>query len=338
MGLTDKNQLIRSTLCTNGFDDLTRLFAEPITGISAYTPDRSRVLLAGETGDWRYEPATQTVHRLSVTQPTGTSNYSVSPTGTYAAFTAFQFASAVITATTSVVNLNTDQRAERIQWRVQPNGDGLLDPGLIWLGDEQFLIQTTMDQGPLLVKMGKSTMPIGPTLFGVLARPRQWAVAALVDGSQHYHIAFSTPASDDVSLLHYDPMRLYDSVSGKITELPFQHTLGFSPDGKWLLGYSEDSSNLWLWPVDNNKDQGVRLPLHGPSNIVWKPDSSQLISGGYGGITLFVVPSGAQVGFLKFNDYNAEPFGWSPDGKFLAVRGIGYGQEALFIVQTDLKQ
>ncbi len=236
-----------------------------------------------------------------------------------------------------------------VQWQTQIyEGHEFATP--LWLNERQFLIPETVDQGPLLVTVGEKPVPIAPQLFAVPPRPFQQASAAPLAHTAYYHLVFASPATDQ-DRYPYLPLRLYHSATGKVDELPFQHLismpgtepfqqwLGFSPDGKWLLGFREGSTNVWLWPVDGLVEQRVQMPLQGAnSSIVWKPDSTQLAVGGYGGVTLFGVPGGVRVGFVKIDDYTTTPFGWSPDGKFLAVVGRGDGQEALFMVQTQSPQ
>ncbi len=341
--------VILSNPCANRVTNLTMLFPDRVSTIISAKSDHSTFVVGGERTQWLYTPQAHAVRPLATSLQNLGAAVAWSPLGNYLTATMLRFKDQMTLATTYAINLNTGQIESTVQWQAHLyEGNEFLTP--LWLNERQFLIPETMDQGPLLITVGQKPVPIAPKWFGVSPHRFQWANAALIANSQHYHLVFSTPTTDEEPYT-YLPLRLYHSETGKVDELPFQHListpgsepfqhmLGFSPDGRWLLGFNDSPSNVWLWPVDGSSGQGIQLPIHGASSpMVWKPDSTQLAVGGYGGVILFAVPGGAQVGFVKISDYNAEPFGWSPDGKFLAIRGVGYGQEALFIRQTQSPQ
>jgi len=339
-------QVVRGTPCGDDFATLT-IFQVPITSIAAYTPDRSMFLLSSEKGYLLYELETNFVRSVDTSVGGGSPGYSWSPSGGWLAVTAVRDYPAHFEMATYVVDVQTGTVEDVIEWQHRDAEGNFAGP--IWLGEDQFLIQETLDQGPLLASVGQSVIQVAPELFGLSAAPMPTgapdgsvtylvATGATVEGTDTYHIILSRQEPNSM------PPRLYHSETGEVEELRFEQMPEFSPDGRWLALSQAPTSKadqylkLWLQPVDPPGSE-ARLVLRTnavSSNVKWTADWTKVVIGLVDGISIFSFPDGAHIRAWGTGHYSAFPAAWSPDSKFLAVMGRtlgnGYPDEALFVV------
>ena len=264
---------------------------------------------------------------------------SFSPSGRYLAVNE-NLSTPNLDARTLVSDAKTNRVEQEIKWR-HLDSEGPL-PAPIWLNDNQFLIQSTLDRGPLLVTVGQEAIEVAPTLFG---RPSKVectdtpcdaslaAKAAALKGTSTYHIALY--AIGHVS--SFSKVLLYHSENERVEELPFQEFGDFSPDGQALIGY-EEGYRAWMRAVDP-VGSDAHLFLAQPANLFpvrWSPDGNLLAVSSSNGISIFSVHDGTRIGFWDTGGYSVFPAVWSPNNKLLAVQGYlpNGGEEALFVLHT----
>ncbi len=225
-----------------------------------------------------------------------------------------------------------------------------------WVTDRLFLINYSLDRGPLLVDLREGrVIEVMPELFGVRQAQSPdlgfWASAQAVAGSDAYHIVLGGGAGIEAA---FPPLRLYHSETGDVEELQFKYTWGpaFSADGRWLLldarpdrwvpalGAAYESPALWVRPVD---PPGSPAHLMGEGQGArWSSDWTQVAMAGPGVhyglpnvISVYSFPEGRLLKTWATGEYQARPDAWSPDGKRLAMSGNvpGEWKYALFIVE-----
>ena len=332
---SDKNyetsRVLLNTPCMDQPEEVTELAGAAILSISTAQSEPSQLWLSGRESCWLYDMQTQSVRELNIPQAAGCGGI-WSPTATYIAYTNTEYVEGnSLMALTSIFNINSGEVAATAEWEVRP-ALGELAP-LVWLGEESVLIPETLEQGPLLLTVGQGSTQVAPTWFHVEASPRQRAFAVAEESSGEFYAVLMQEQVEMAPESKKELALLYGSATGQVVELPFQTMLDFSPDGKWAYGFNDNESGGYLWRLDGNMEDMLQLPLAQDSfNNRWNPNSTQIATGGYGGMPIFALPSGEQIDQIKVGSYAAWPFGWSPDGKYFAVRGVG-GQEALFVAQ-----
>jgi hypothetical protein len=266
---------------------------------------------------------------------------SLSPNGSYQAITRVLDAPSY-TAETSILSTHTGETENTIDWRYQ---DTIGSPvGGQWLTNDQFLINETLDQGPLLITVGKGITQVAPEIFGKPFECGQHCYTvsrgAPISGTNKYHLALF--GTGEVS--NFPPFQLYHSESNEIEEIPFRQGGFFSPNGKWIIFYDElvdtqesQQFQIWLRPVDpvNGSVNLLATTDVSPFPLAWSPDSTKLAVPSSMGITIFVLSNGSLLGAWDTGDYKSIEILWSPDNQVLALRGdlpLPGSQEALFLV------
>ena len=273
---------------------------------------------------------------------------SLSPNGTYRANTISRVeANGTLNAVTTFTDATTGHVKDVVEWK-HPGGLGELGLGGQWLTNNQFLINETLDRGPLLVVIGKEIIEVAPKLFGVastLSMPKPdedfavlRATASVASGVQAYHIVLSGVGVE----ASFPPIRLYHSETGEVEELPLKYLWwqAFSPDGRWLLldtqpnkdGYG--THEIWARPVDPVSSDLQWLISDVSSFLVWSPDETKIAAGSGHEVYVLSFPAGSRLGAWQLGGYEGVSAAWSPDGHTLAVHGYlaGQQQEALFVI------
>lgn len=215
--------------------------------------------------------------------------------------------------------------------------------------DDRFLINETLDRGPLLVVVGKEVIEIAPKLFGVASMPSVAnpdedvvilrATASVASDTQSYHIVLSGIGAE----ANFPSIRLYHSETGEVEELPSKHLWwqGFSPDGAWLLldahpiKDGHETHEIWLRPVDPVGSDLHWLISDVSSFTAWSPDETKIAVNSAHEVFVLSFPAGSHLGTWQMGEYEGGSAVWSPDGQSLVVQGYldGRQREALFVLQ-----
>jgi hypothetical protein len=250
-------------------------------------------------------------------------------------------ADSTISAVTTITDTLTGEVENVVEWKHE-GGVGELGLGRQWLTEDLFLVNQTLDRGPLLITVGNATIEVASELFG-LPPKEQWdpdkltdlrAEGELVRRTQTYHIVLDGAGTE---------VMLYHSETAEVERIPLRYPsyLAFSPDGRWLMLYERyhkdgyERQALSIRPVDPPGSE-ARLFAEEFSCAVWSPEGMEIAVGLPGGaISVFSLPDGVQLGSWATGQYEALPIAWSPDGNLLAVQGYvsGEWQQALFLVR-----
>ncbi|MCA9996852.1 MAG: hypothetical protein KDE56_13930 [Anaerolineales bacterium] len=280
----------------------------------------------------------------SITQPPAY----LSPTGHYQVETIAEYnEDSTMGATTTITAVNTNLITNVITWTAPP-GLGELGSGGEWVTDDLFLIHETIEQGPLLVPVGQQPHAVIPNLLHqsldnlCVQNPcntRLVATAVSINHSSAYRLLLY--GRGETSSL--PPLQLYDSITGQVRTLPiFQHG-GFAPTGEALILYEsvrdtnsdQELYRLWLLPL-NISDASAHLLLEQsihPLPLSWSPDGLHIAFSGAGSLATFSTTDGKQENHWQIRAAFF-PGPWSPDGTFLAAKGVlaGGQAEGLFIM------
>jgi hypothetical protein len=284
------------------------------------------------------------------TNHTRTPDLSLSPNGTYRANTVSQVeANGTLSVVTTITNVTTERVEDVVGWKHR-GGLGELGLGGQWLTDDRFLINETLDRGPLLVIVGKEIIEVVPKLFGMastrsIPKPDEnfmvlRATAAVALDTPSYHIVLSGVGLE----AGFPPIRLYHSETDEVEELPLKYLWwqAFSPDGHWLLlddhpsKGGHETHEIWVRPVDPVGNDPHWLIRDVSSFLVWSPDATAIAAGSAHEVFILSFPGGSRLSAWQLGEYEGVPAAWSPDGCSLVVQGYlaGQQQEALFVIRV----
>ncbi len=320
-----------STLCNDDFEMLTEQFPVPITGIAAHNASYTQIVLNSSRGILLYNYDTQSNIQIDeAVQGSQRAGYSWSPSNELLAISDVVAMPSYFEMVTYVVNTQTGLVEDSVEWRAF-DAEGSFE-GPVWLGEKQFLIQNTLDQGPLLVTTGEEVQQLIPDVFDdkdVSDLSNVQTVARNISGSESYSIAFVNVGAT---------LTLYHSKLEETEELPFQRLLSWSPDGKWLIlsgsTSTERSSGVYLREV--NPESEAKLLFNGekaPEAVVWKPDLSGVAVAFPQKAAFVSIPDGTQsdLGVSAAGEVLPSSLMWSSNGEYLIARQVGSGKETLVV-------
>ncbi len=210
-----------------------------------------------------------------------------------------------------------------------------------WLNNDTLLVYATLDEGWLLVQVGKPAVSVISQIFG-LPKEKQsdldWRLnGASVAGTQAYHLVLSSFSEPTLELI-------YHSETGQIEKLSPMTAPGLSADGRWLEDYQESTDHLkshdWYRPIDPPGGAWSQLAPWVLGFPDWSPDHRSSVIGttqDQTELTQFNMLDGSILAMWSNPQYELTPMDWSPDGAFLVVSGreIGnYGHDTLFLIQV----
>ncbi|MBI4670777.1 MAG: WD40 repeat domain-containing protein [Chloroflexi bacterium] len=312
--ISNDGQVKIGSPCDDNYDTITDLFPSRVHSIASHNSNHTVFLLNSENGFLRYEPQTKSVQKID-SQVRG-AGISWSPSEEYFAVTAAGHSPDFIAHTFAVAK-STGDVLEIVTWK-HFDAEGSFG-GPIWLNENQFLIQQTIDRGPLLVTIGKGAIGIAPRLFGLAPKRNMKAAAARIQDSSPYHIALSTPNEDGESRT-----LLYHSENAQVEYLPFPdvQSWSFSPNGKAFVAVDSRLAPYRLWSRTIDPIDSALKPLPteklDPFPVSWSPKGDSLAVRTSDGLAIFSVPDGARVGSWDTDIPAVFPALWSPNVEFLA--------------------
>lgn len=320
--ITDAHQTLAGKPCSDNFSNLNSLFPFQIHNISSHNPQQTLFVLVGEKETLVFDSQSQDTRPVQ-----GGTGISWAPSGKRFSTTTRTGPPDFI-ANTFVVDAETGKILDNVKWKY-PDAEGQWS-GPTWLDDEQFVIGNTLDQGPILVTIGKNVIEIAPELFNRPSAPTLDAAAQASNDSDRYHIALSDLAENIKGTL------LYHSENGEVEELPFQRFGEFSPNGSSLIAY-EDGYKAWtraLDPAETQSNLFLTQKEH-PFPISWSLEGNRTAVHSANEILVFSIPFGEKLKAWKTESESIFPGPWSPDGRFLAAEGdLGSNQRALYVVKV----
>lgn len=235
-----------SAPCEAGVE-LTAVFPETIRYFHSFSPDQSRLLIAGETSYWLYDWRSQTASQIPEVMPDMMNNLIWSPNGTYLAITlAGRYADGLDPVGGSrVVEVASGQIIARHDWEPANALDGTFG-GPVWLDEETFVVTLSLDQGPFFMTVAGEVEPALP-LFGNLPAGNVKELYVYTEpDTGHYHLLLTDWGSSGQPRMQ---PRVYHSASGEIELLDEQ-----GQDDPWLstdgqIMVYDYSGALWSRPV-----------------------------------------------------------------------------------------
>lgn len=327
---------------------------------NVYWQEDNLVLVQDDQSAWLGAPCADSVQETASIQP----EYRLlppllSPSGRYKVENQFYLDDNPQRARTSIHDVATGQIVNEVEYTfIESLGLGWGDH---WVTESLYLISTTSDQGPLLLDVHGNMIPVSSDLFQqpITACPEDsddsclaWssgrATGSVLDGEDIYHIAFYEKGFSE----KYSNVQLYHSETGEIEEIQAMYFHSFSPDGRWLSTYNEQSysqqdliltaRNFQVRSVDpigsqpawSFRSQG-RIP-------VWSPDSQRIAAVTTEGLEIFSLSELESLGLWKLDRRNLPVLLWSPDSqRIVGIAGIlspipqQNDEMALFVIELD---
>lgn len=197
--------------CQNQPGDIVGRAPEAIVEVGTVTLDQTRFLLRGESRYWI--TAVDIGGGLSFTpiasmEPGARNAYAFSPGGDVVAIN-------LVDGGTTLIDAGTGEVIRTYTWTAMGGLGSIFPP--TWLDDEQLLVQSSQDQGPLLLQPDGTVQAAAPALFGLPAVPAQMA-QSIRTGPEGFVVALRYIQGLD----GYRPgIWLYDAATGETESLAF---------------------------------------------------------------------------------------------------------------------
>ncbi len=322
--------------CGDNFVVHTDQFPERIIRVVAHSADRSHFLLVGGGRYWLFQFAGLDVRPVEGISEGFDNGASFSPDGRYVAISGDG-------GDSYVLDVGTAAATQVATWQGPQGLGGLAVPE--WLSNTEFVIQSSRDQGPLLVSADASVQNVGAAFFGQAA------------AADHRAITSYTPTNGEFVVLLHDmeyedeqpPLQLYYSATRATQSLHIESPLdrvypSFAPGGRWLVLYDFSSGapgsydELWVRSLASTVSQQLRLFESDEAiHYSFAPGGERvaLEVGNY--IRIESVPISGKAQSQGYGRYDVGPHSWSPDGRFLAITGQGRRDEppALFVLPVE---
>jgi hypothetical protein len=327
---------------------------------NVYWQEENLVHVQDDQSAWLGAPCADSVQETASIQP----DYRLlppllSPSGHYKVENQFYLDDNPQRARTSIQDVATGQIMNEVEYTfVESLGLGWGDH---WVTESLYLVRTTSDRGPLLLDVQGNVIPVLSELFqqpittcpecsyiNCLVWSSGRATGSALDGEDIFHIAFFEKGFSD----KYSNVQLYHSETGEIEEIQAKYFHSFSPDGRWLSTYNEQSysqkdliltaRNYQVRPVDPIGSQPAWI-FRSPGRIpVWSPDSQQIAAVTTEGLEIFSLSELKSLGLWKLDGRNLPVLLWSPDSqRIVGIAGIlspipqQKDDMALFVIELD---
>lgn len=257
----------------------------------------------------------------------GEAQTAFSPSGRYRATTTHDGKN----ATTVIADMTSGAVMNQVEW-THRGGQMVCCVGGRWMSDDLFMINWSLDRGPLMVRVGGEVIEVVPTLFGMkpsaLAEQPDVAYGAVDEAGAAYHILLERRSAAEGA-----PFLLFHSHTGEVESLSYRgiwgagdgadYRGGFSPDGGWLLlqlplnEQRQDYSLHFVRPVDGPAD-AARLLAQFTGSAQWSPDGDLLAFDELDGIVrVMTFPEGEIIEYWSHPAYRLWPVGWLDEDRLL---------------------
>ena len=220
-----------------------------------------------------------------------------------------------------------------------------------WLDDETFLVNMTLDQGPLLLTTGGEVVNLARDLFDVPERIGQqgefllWAEAVYQADTDTFDFLLSANFNVNAA----PPALLYHGDSGIVEQLPAEASqFVFSANGRWLAVYPQPAMTIssqvhydrWLRPVKPAGNEGYHLlpdEAHRHRHLDANWERLAIVDSVTGRVTIQTFPDETPLAIWTTADYTLHnTAAWSPNGRFLLLSGTHKesGEDGLFLIET----
>jgi len=176
------------------------------------------------------------------------------------------------------------------------------------------------------VGTGKSDLEVAA--YEVKKYPRWRVVSKFFELSTDVRVEFSPDSKTILTILYEQPVKLWDSVTGRLQAVLGQKNYGgsFSPSGRYVLTESLDGTDLWEATTG-------RLKAHFTSFPTFSPDEHWLGLVEYGGKKGLLNPNTMEVeiplslGINNFSTWTS----FSPNNRFFVESSGLYGHSAALV-------
>ncbi len=235
----------------------------------------------------------------------------------------------------TITELASGAIASTVAWQEDLGIGVYSSPGGQWVGNELFIVATSLDQGPLLVRPGEPPIQAAPELFGV----EGVCAGGGFCGVTVYLTAAPGPEPGNFHAMlwhggdpsQYPNLMLYHSESGEVEELAFHDIRwpGFSPNGLLLLLHSPvDDYNLWVRPVEEVGGRAIPLISATLGGWAYALNDEYLAFGDEATQDIYVaaLADGLILNTWDIGKYQPWQLLWAPNSARLAVVGAWYDQ------------
>jgi hypothetical protein len=220
-----------------------------------------------------------------------------------------------------------------------------------WLDDETFLVNMTLDQGPLLLTTGGEVINLARDLFDVPERIGQqgefllWAEAVYQADTDTFDFLLSANFNVNAA----PPALLYHGDSGIVEQLPAEASqFVFSANGRWLAIYPQPAMTAssqvrydrWLRlvkPAGNENYYLLPDEAHRHRHLDANWERLAVVDSAAGRVTIQTFPDETALAVWFTDDYTLhDSAAWSPNGRFLLLSGTHKesGEDGLFLIET----
>jgi len=311
--------------CGDDFAILTDRFPEPITRVVTAAPNRSHFLLTSENGYWLYGPEGHQVQPVAEFNQGMDGGAAFSPDGRFVALNGDEGGSYLLDVATGTVSLIAIWHGGATSREATPQ----------WINEDQFVIISSNDLGPVLIDVDGTRQNVGLAFFN-RATPLDSAIYAQRDDqSGHFHLLLEIFDDEEY------PLRLYHSESGEREALTagqahFMNAV-LAENGRWLLTLNSTEDNgreWWIRPIDPPNSTPQRLVTNDDTINLWMAPVGDYVAVGYSDkLELLTLPDATVLATYAVAEQTIYPLGFSPDGRFLVLEAVSpEGRETLFIL------
>lgn len=294
--------------CGTDFLDSSADAPAPIREVAAVSDDHRQLLLRGEEQYWLATVASpEFLEFLPVPdlQPGESYGYSFSPAGSRLGINRGEGGTVVVDTATGAVD-------HEVSWRGNGGSGAIFPPR--WLGEDLYLLQSSQDRGPFLVRGGQIE-PFVAELFARDPSPDQVARGAII-----------APGEYALLLQHEGGVSLYHSAAGTVEDFRAQEG-ALDENGHWVFL----TNSL---QTDKLRYTALRRPLQATGDPLFMSATSTSVPRHFAGpqgrfvalllanrVSIFTTQVPHTVDYELENYLSAQNARWSPDGEWLAVTG-----------------